>query len=42
MKAAFDKWVIKDAEHGAGIETAEPESIIQQENTAVYAEFAKG
>ena len=38
---AFDKWVIKDVEHKAGIETAEPGTYKVTGNTVVYAEFAK-
>ena len=38
---AFDKWVIKDVEHKAGTETAEPGTYKVTGNTVVYAEFAK-
>ena len=38
---AFDKWVVKDVEHKAGIETAEPGTYKVTGNTVVYAEFAK-
>ena len=38
---AFDKWVVKDVEHIAGIETAEPGTYKVTGNTVVYAEFAK-
>ena len=38
---AFDKWVVKDVEHIAGTETAEPGTYKVTGNTVVYAEFAK-